>query len=514
MDKRSIITNKRSSGNPKATISEESVRKTLKSSEGNARGKGGKEDKKSPPKKKSTYQILKNIENKENSKKTKADLDAEDTKPKVCPICQNVKTNNSLKYTCGHIACGICIYRDILLEDFEYFNELKEEYELVCPVCKIGKRSTKLEEIKLVLDKTARISHEKINFQCKFHEGKILEDYCKECKKWLCALCKSSFHDIHFPNHKLSKEKVDKRTPCNVHNLDECDLYCLDCEEQICHKCLFKGEYHYEHKNILISEFKEYVLNNKQGMKYKTYNEFESFIDTQYQNFKANFNKNFNDNKTIIEEAMQSLDKLLKEYISKYKKYSEFIDNIFTVIKDTYKEYYYEINRTDLTFNTLSYLQKINKEMTNFTFIINKEENFNEIKRNLKEINPKELFTYKAKFDIRALTLKNEIKVDSEIYSVNLMKHGYLCVGLKRGDIVFYDLKTFAPICVCHGHNRTVYVAKEISNDFLATGGGDSDLKLWDLSGERTPFIKAPEKKEEEKKEEEKKEEEKEESKE
>ena len=71
-----------------------------------------------------------------------------------------------------------------------------------------------------------------------------------------------------------------------------------------------------------------------------------------------------------------------------------------------------------------------------------------------------------------------------------------LAVGLAKGKVLIFDIRTRSPIVTLEGHNKTVINAKFSSDGkTLATTGGDKTIRLWNLNdGTETGVYKYPEK--------------------
>ena len=130
-------------------------------------------------------------------------------KPKIenekiikCKICQNPQTKSTLNFKCQHQFCGICIAHLLIREDFKSLSE-KATIKLECPICKskqveyIGIVETSLEELVKILEETYPLRKEKKKDICMVH-NKLAENYCLECKKWICIDCKNLFHNNYF----------------------------------------------------------------------------------------------------------------------------------------------------------------------------------------------------------------------------------------------------------------------------------------------------------------------------
>ena len=63
--------------------------------------------------------------------------------------------------------------------------------------------------------------------------NKLAENYCMECKKWICIDCKNLFHNTYFKDHILVLEEPLELKKCKVHNDKIMDLFCKDCSREV-----------------------------------------------------------------------------------------------------------------------------------------------------------------------------------------------------------------------------------------------------------------------------------------
>ena len=82
---------------------------------------------------------------------------------------------------------------------------------------------------------------------CLKHKTKS-NDYCKDCKTWICSECKNGFHK-DFIDHKLSKEIPKKRNKCIIHD-KAIEYYRLGAEIGLLDCFYYLGLFFYKLPNI------------------------------------------------------------------------------------------------------------------------------------------------------------------------------------------------------------------------------------------------------------------------
>ena len=90
-----------------------------------------------------------------------------------------------------------------------------------------------------------------INLKCVKCKTQILKNeiknyvYCKECSEILCNKCIKKHDEMYVDHHMVNLEKFD--TTCILHN-ETYDYYCLECRKNICQYC--SDDFHSEHKLV------------------------------------------------------------------------------------------------------------------------------------------------------------------------------------------------------------------------------------------------------------------------
>ena len=402
-----------------------------------------------------------------------------------CKLCLNIQTKTVFPFTCNHQLCGVCISHLLIHEDFKSLSE-KEEIFLDCSICKskkaqkIGVLKTTLADISKILEETEPIRTEKKKDLCTVH-NKISENYCIQCKKWLCIDCKNLFHNSYFKEHTLALEEPFEYKICKTHPDKIMDLFCNDCQEEVCYVCGRSGENHEGHKIITMNEFRSNILKSKRRFKYKNYLEFEDFFKNSEKEFKKNFEKSFNKKTQIINDIKKIFENLEKEITEKKTERENFIENYFKVIKLCYFNYYNDLKIKDPIINNLNFIKSVNKELLSINFKSDYTDVLENISDLLKDINPKRFFKYEMKFLHHSLNCIKTIKEKCRISCLTQLKNGNIVTGGSDGLLNVWDLETLKKVDCFKAHEKNVYSVIQLSDGRLVSSSSDLWIKFFDF---------------------------------
>lgn len=406
----------------------------------------------------------------------------EDVKPIIkCQNCKNISTDTTLTLSCKHILCGICLSRHLIHKDFSILS-LNKTINIECPICSVGSVSTTLDDIKKMLSETLIVRSQKRKEICSSHQIES-EGYCMECKKWICQKCQEQFHNDVFSQHKLISNEPNKKQLCSLHNNTEKDLFCTDCNEEICHLCLRKGEYHYNHFNLTFEDFKKHTIDEKQSFKYKIYERFENVMYELENNFKRNFMDSYNENKKYIEEIENSFKKIKTEYLNKKDEYTAFIENYFQIIKMSYFNFYSDLKEKEPSIITLNFIKSVIKEIDDVKFDSKYKGQFEQMSESLNKIETSQFFKYELTFFNHSLNLIRTFRENKgQIYSITQISNGDLLTAGDDKAINFWDIDNGTLKLSLLEHKKTIYTITQLSNGLIVSGSGDTDIKIWDLN--------------------------------
>ena len=293
------------------------------------------------------------------SKKKEPEIDIESLRLKKCKICLNPTTKLTLNFSCNHQLCGICVSHFLIQKDFSFLTD-KKTFKLDCPECNVGQVETSLEGLRKILDETFQTRTQKKKDVCDVHK-KLGENYCIECKKWLCDECKKLFHDNYFKNHNLVLEVPFELKQCKIHEDKKKDLFCTNCNEEVCHFCSMKGEFHEGHSILTLDDYKNNVLEGKKNYNYKSYEVFNNILTNFENDFRENYINSFNKKKELMDEITKTLKKISEDYLPKFEEKKNFIKNYFQVIRGAYYNYYHDLKIKDPIIKNLTFINSVNK---------------------------------------------------------------------------------------------------------------------------------------------------------
>ena len=428
-----------------------------------------------------------------------------------CKICLNPSTKKTLNFSCNHNLCGICVAHFLIQCDFSCLSE-KKTIKIDCPICKIGSIDTSLEEINKVLDETHQTRTQKKKDICTTHK-KLAEDYCIECKKWLCGECKKIFHDSYFKDHNLVPEVPFEFKKCKIHDDNKKDLFCTSCSEEICHFCNRKGESHEGHPIMTLMEYKDHVLDCKKEYKYQKFEVFDNFLTELEVEFTEKFNNSFNKKKELIDEITKLLETITKEYLPKKEEKKKFIKNYFEIIRCSYYNYFHDLKVKDPIIDTLNFINSINKEILSINFDSEYTEDLENIRNNLQLIDVKKFFKYEMEFTYHTLNLKKTIKKEARkdvnakinlrgqknmkkketeddtyhIYCLIQLKDGNIVTGGSKGVLEVWNLKSLKKVDSFNAHTDNIYSVIQLSDGRLVSASADLWIKIWDFGNVTQP---------------------------
>ena len=414
----------------------------------------------------------------------------EEIKPIIkCQNCKNISTDTTLTLSCKHILCGICLSRYLIHKDFSILS-LNKTISIECPICSVGSVSSTLDYLKKMLSETLIVRSQKRKEICSSHQIES-EGYCMECKKWICKKCQEQFHNEVFSQHKLIPNEPNKKQLCSLHNNIEKDLFCTDCNEEICHLCLRKGEYHYNHFNLTFEDFKKHTIDEKQSFKYKIYERFENVMYELENNFKRNFMDSYNENKKYIEEIENSFKKIKSEYLNRKDEYTAFIENYFQIIKMSYFNFYSDLKEKEPSIKTLNFIKSVIKEIDDVKFYSKYKGQFEQMSESLNKIETSQFFKYDLTFFNHSLNLIRTFRENKgQIYSIAQLSNGDLVTAGDDKAINFWDTDNGTLKLSLLEHKKTIYTITQLSNGLIVSGSGDTDIKIWDLNNLEAKGIK------------------------
>jgi WD40 repeat protein len=277
-----------------------------------------------------------------------------------CSICKN--SINSLKKTCGHFVCPICLHKEILynFEGFLNTEKFDEEIHLKCIICDHGSILLNKTKIMKILPSELGMKS-KLILKC----GKCLAGhynvvmFCKTCKLYLCILCISSHPSKHNFTNDLEINNLDNF--CTTHFEEELKLECETCSLPICIIC--KEKNHQGHK---VEYIKESYQNKKEkiieSLPFKQFDEMDSYLDKEKEKILDEIHSTSNNFISNIHSLITTLNNIIIEYKNKILEVEENFKKSTIICKKIYKKFYDDLNEiesSNLDYQNLNLLRKL-----------------------------------------------------------------------------------------------------------------------------------------------------------
>ena len=422
-----------------------------------------------------------------------------------CIRCGQLKLKNPISFSCNHITCFKCLIKDLTLSQFKNC-ENKNNIIFRCS-CNIGTASFPFEEFQKILKKiNAPIPPRK----CKEHSTEGVK-YCRDCELWLCDKC-LEIHKVFNDVHILEEKELPLKELCEVHS-EYTQYYCMECRKEICSYCVANGGKHKEHKYIQFSQFKKYIQDIKDKLKFKTLEECEKNLEEiRNKKIKEKEDKIKNLENTVnelIEVINSAKDRFVKDIGEKMESLNKVID----LMKESYKYFYNLLENEKQDYYSLNYLKQIveiidmKTAYSNYDELIEAIDLINKFKLKtpfLYEINttempsPYTIDTYSfnrlkrsvaSKFSYRNLRqFKYEKKINILINSINYiinLNNETNGIALAAGNdiLIIEDLNNYDSDNpeVMSGHLKTITSLVLMAENKLASGSEDKTIKLWDI---------------------------------
>ena len=335
-----------------------------------------------------------------------------------CSFCENPIMKSGLNFSCKHILCSNCISREILKVGVNKIQNKNIDGSLIieCP-CKSGNLEITLKHLNSLLY---------IDEECLNH-GEF--ESCPKCSLWSSILTQIKQCTSH--NNIMSSRNINDNIVKD---------YCLDCKKGLCLLC--KEEFHKGHSIKTI----ENIVNDIHNIKSRNqnYKEFLKYLVSLENNFKKEYDKEFNSNVSKLDEIIQSLNKIKKDYIEKMQQKLLHSRNIISLLKYIYYFYYKDLATVKNDVNVIEFLNQSKYELQNISFFPKKE------------FSTKVQILYQTLKDVNVETFECELNVK------NLFLH---CAGERY-----------------QAHDGIVFDLLNIDNKYLLSAGEDKKIKIWSLN--------------------------------
>ena len=421
-----------------------------------------------------------------------------------CMRCGKVRLKNPITFSCNHVTCFNCLIKELTLTQFKNC-ENKDNIIFRCN-CNIGSASFPYEDFQKILKKINTPTPPR---KCKEHDTEGTK-YCRDCELWLCDKC-LDIHKVFNQIHTLETKELPLKQICETHS--EFTLYyCMECRQEICSYCIANGGKHKEHKYIPFDEFRKYIQEIKDKLKYKTLEECENNLE-EIRNKKTKEKENkINNFVNQVDELIKIINTAKEFYVNDIEKKMESLNKIIELMKESYKYFYNLLNNEKQDFYTIDYLKQIveivdvKTAYSNFDELIDASNLISKFKLKtplLYEINSTEMpspytidnFSFDklrrsavSKFNrLNLKQYKYEKKINIIINSINIIininSNNGIAIAAGNDILIIEDLDNYDPNNpeVMSGHTKKITSLILLTDNKLVSGSEDKTIKIWDI---------------------------------
>ena len=408
-----------------------------------------------------------------------------------CNKCNSILASSNLKFSCSHFLCNKCLSRELLLKKF--FPLTKEKS--VEMSCSCGGKITVPFDTCLKNISGVEIQKKK-NKYCKQHKEKS-DTYCQTCRIWLCPQCISDFHNANYKTHKLCSEDKLITSKCFYHRQCPNELFCKDCNKLICNNCLTDTNPENNHKNhstFTLENYHKMIKDKRKNLRFKSYNAIMKYIVDKETEITQDFSGKCNESKNYIDEAIKKLEELKEKYISQYDKHLANLKNIFSIIKESYKNFYREMGGDKIDLYSFDFISKIKEELNTIEYTPINFDLIKEIHTSLNKI--KDSKYYNIKFNFRKLFYELSESIDTDagvtcICPLKSINNSFAC-GLNNGEIKIYSKNDgeYSMIAESHKSDQGINTIIELekTEKHLITGSSDNIIRIWSINSNNDKY--------------------------
>ena len=456
---------------------------------------------------KTTNNVVHTEKNEVNNNITQEDLSVKYNFPNIpvetrCFQCDKSNLEFPLTFSCGHINCLQCLTKCLLLTQFKSI----ENQQTAIFSCKCHTGNIDIPYVDLIsLQKQMNLP--KHPGKCRKHKDNGIK-YCMQCELWLCSVC-LDIHSEFNSQHTLEDVEHPVHQVCNTHG-EVTKFYCKMCKHEICPLCVVKGSEHYEHAFMNLDEFDIMTNEIKRKFQYKNINELGLRLD----DIKREIENEHNDKVKYVND---SFDKIEHEIAIARETYNDIMKTsiakamlVIEVIRESFCNYYQELNMKEQDFYTLEYLNQV-IEILNINAYYNTVDELSVIENSIKKFSKKEYFTYSinskenpyqpqlAKYDnfkrtvstltkTKSIKKLNDIKYETSLKGFNESIYAMINLSSSNGVVVAEgnDLLLYEDITdktkkekVLKGHVNCVLCLLKLNDVCFVSGSKDGVVKFW-----------------------------------
>lgn len=325
------------------------------------------------------------------------------------------------------------------------------------------------------------------NISCRNHPGNDCDNYCINCKFWLCQKCLEAHTKEHMIYHT---ENVSCRMCVNHHK--DTDFYCKTCDNEVCSKCVSE-----EHSGHVIINLGNYWSVVKDKMKFKNINE----VNECFKKIKTNIFKEREEIITTINRFIILFEKMKYDIEKLYSELQRNNENVIQIIKiavdnfnTTKGKVSYNIikNAEIFEFNSDDSNKKKEKREQEQKKLIDIENHVNLVYDKYKSLTSE---FFKNNLIINNFLFINNsnnsstnthVSVESGIVFTQPKQHGYYSILFK---IRYNPKKSFYKRCKITLESDVINNLIQLSNGNIASCSNDSNIQIWSLSSEQCIHI-------------------------
>ena len=397
----------------------------------------------------------------------------------ICYFCKKVILQNNSVLSCKHNLCLHCLCLSLINSEFRLVTPEKITFKCFCEKGTIEYSN----EVFINLFETDGLTK-----KCIKHKTES-DDYCKDCKAWVCEECKKSWHK-DLPAHRIVNEIPIKRNKCEIHN-KSIEYYCKECKKELCILCNKDEE---KHKNSH-EEIANYSSKLKKDMsercRLQNTDDFNHIIGDTEKNFRTELLSEYNKKKSKIEKVIKSFQVLLQRMKEQVDKEIKFATEFYKILRFSYTNYFSyfssDVTPTPILQNILS----LKKELQKIEIIPKPSIPLDTIIGLTTKVSEKELVKFNLIFEERSESKEKTVltfhsgheefmsafyKVNDQLYisgSLDKTIHTFAMDGIKQT----LEFKHCQP-----GYEGSIQCICSFNNGDIALGSYDSKIGIWNTS--------------------------------
>ena len=413
----------------------------------------------------------------------------------------NNQINNHLKENENNInfylICPNCSERSPHIEKLYYDEKYKDflvKYTCICFEDVNEPKDAKFMDI---------LTNKEPSNLCTIHPGNKLINFCKDCHKAICNICKGGEHNYHSfednINNNISKEDADNMLKIIKQKEEQFNLEINQNEQKIENGI----DNMIQKLNMEKQNYKKQLENYKDNSQ-KTFDFLKNLYGRYINNFdNKNNNNNLNPNNLVNQDNNINHDIMLNNHINKFTidnnipKLNSNLDEIINNYNDEHKElklkYDYGFNKNSILLNSGNNEKERNNPINNYQ---KEEKEFECIKtfegHSEKIVSLIELSSGKIAsgsydntiriWNLHALKEEKIINEDGRVFSLLEFEKDKLLAGTSNNVVNLWDLDTPSDksIFSFKGHELWINCLVKINDNYFASASNDSKIKIWD----------------------------------